>query len=200
MDIFAIPQPPYKELMQMEKELELMDKMWGKVVEWQTSYNGWKDGKFQDIRVGPGGGRCRPLHCSVLCCLCANSQKVAYAQALAAASPLLLFYPLPPRVLSQHVLQNSHLITDSRAGFVHQQTDEMEEAAVRLNKDVVKLGRDVKQWPVWGWLRETIDAFKKTMPLITDLRNPAMRDRHWKSLMAEMEVTFNPTGQQRQRW
>jgi hypothetical protein len=38
-------------------------------------------------------------------------------------------------------------------------------------------------WPVWGWLRDTVDAFKRTMPLITDLRNPAMRERHWSQLM-----------------
>lgn len=59
----------------------------------------------------------------------------------------------------------------------------MEEAAARYNKLASKLGRDIKHWPVWGWLKDTIDAFKKTMPLITDLRNPAMRDRHWQELM-----------------
>lgn len=59
----------------------------------------------------------------------------------------------------------------------------MEEAAASFNKQVTKLGRDVKAWPVWSWLKDTIDAFKKTMPLITDLRNPAMRPRHWQQLM-----------------
>jgi len=59
----------------------------------------------------------------------------------------------------------------------------MEEAAASFNKQVTKLGRDVKAWPVWSWLKDTVDAFKKTMPLITDLRNPAMRPRHWQQLM-----------------
>lgn len=63
------------------------------------------------------------------------------------------------------------------------QVEEMEEVAVRVSKAVTKLGRDIKAWPVWGWLKETIDAFKRTMPLITDLRNPAMRQRHWDQLM-----------------
>jgi hypothetical protein len=72
--------------------------------------------------------------------------------------------------------------------LLHPQADEMEEAAARFNKQVTKLGRDVKAWPVWGWLKETIDAFKKTMPLITDLRNPAMRPRHWQQLMEHINT------------
>jgi dynein heavy chain len=64
----------------------------------------------------------------------------------------------------------------------------MDEAAARLNKLVIKMGRDVKSWPVWEWLKDTIDAFKKTMPLITDLRNPAMRTRHWQQLMDHINV------------
>ncbi len=59
----------------------------------------------------------------------------------------------------------------------------MEEVAVRISKSVAKLGRDLKAWPVWGWIKDTIEAFKRTMPLITDLRNPAMRKRHWDQLM-----------------
>lgn len=68
----------------------------------------------------------------------------------------------------------------------------MEEVAVRVSKSVVKLGRDIKGWPVWAWLKDTIDAFKRTMPLITDLRNPAMRDRHWEQLMEHVGARFDP--------
>jgi dynein heavy chain len=68
----------------------------------------------------------------------------------------------------------------------------MEETAARFNKQVTKLGRDVKAWPVWGWLKNTIDAFKKTMPLITDLRNPAMRPRHWQQLMEHINAKYVP--------
>jgi dynein heavy chain len=52
MDIFNIPQPPYKELLLIERELELLDKMWGLVAEWEATYNGWKDGLFRDLKVG----------------------------------------------------------------------------------------------------------------------------------------------------
>jgi dynein heavy chain len=112
MDIFGIPQPPYKELVFLDRELELLGKLWGLVAEWQGTYSSWKDGKFRDIKV-----------------------------------------------------------------------DEMEEVATRISKAVIKLGRDIKGWPSWAWIKDIIDAFKRTMPLITDLRNPAMRQRHWQQLM-----------------
>ena len=29
----------------------------------------------------------------------------------------------------------------------------MEEAAARISKAITRLGRDIKAWPVWGWVR-----------------------------------------------
>ena len=43
-------------------------------------------------------------------------------------------------------------------------------------------------------LQDTVDSFKKTMPLIMDLRNPAMRPRHWANLMEVVGTKFDPTG------
>lgn len=43
-------------------------------------------------------------------------------------------------------------------------------------------------------MQEIVESFKKTMPLIMDLRNPAMRPRHWASLMEAVGVTFDPAG------
>ena len=34
-----------------------------------------------------------------------------------------------------------------------------------------------------------MDQFRRTMPLITDLKNPAMRDRHWDQIQ-ELVNTF----------
>ena len=61
-----------------------------------------------------------------------------------------------------------------------------------MGKSVVKLGRDMKQWDVWQKIKETIDGFKKTMPLISDMRNPAMRPRHWNKLMDTIQTRFDP--------
>lgn len=41
-------------------------------------------------------------------------------------------------------------------------------------------------------MKETVDAFKCTTPLIMDLRNPAMRDRHWNSIMNVIGTVFDP--------
>jgi hypothetical protein len=54
----------------------------------------------------------------------------------------------------------------------------MESTAATFNKNIGKM-RDIKRWGVWIMMREKIDRFRATLPLIQDLRNPAMRDRHW---------------------
>lgn len=53
MDIFGIPQPAYKELAATERDLDLLEKIWVVVDEWNASYSSWKDGKFRDIKVNP---------------------------------------------------------------------------------------------------------------------------------------------------
>ncbi len=41
-----------QELVGMERELDLLERIWGHVREWQTAYGTWKDGSFIDIKVG----------------------------------------------------------------------------------------------------------------------------------------------------
>ena len=72
--------------------------------------------------------------------------------------------------------------------------EEMEEQAIRISKRIVKIGREIKSWGVWQNIKETVDAFKRTMPLIVDLRNPAMRERHWAQLMDTVGEQFDPHG------
>ncbi len=40
--------------------------------------------------------------------------------------------------------------------------------------------------------REQINRFKRTMPLIQDLKNEAMRPRHWQQLVAHVGGDFDP--------
>ena len=75
--------------------------------------------------------------------------------------------------------------------FKELEIDSMEEEAVRMGKHIVKLGRELK-WGVWSWIKEIVDSFKKTMPLIMDLRNEAMRSRHWAQLMDAVGSKFDP--------
>lgn len=62
------------------------------------------------------------------------------------------------------------------------QVDELEEAAARTTKALLKLQKDCGAWPAWAWAKAAVDAFKRTLPLITDLRSPGMRARHWQQL------------------
>ena len=71
---------------------------------------------------------------------------------------------------------------------------EMETAAGQFNKKVAKLGREIKRWGIWEQMRAKLTEFLQTMPLIQDLRNPAMRARHWATLKKEIHRDFDETG------
>lgn len=51
MDIFSIPQPPYKELGVMEGDLEKLTAIWAIIEEWDNNYSTWKKSKFKAIKV-----------------------------------------------------------------------------------------------------------------------------------------------------
>ena len=51
--------------------------------------------------------------------------------------------------------------------------------------------QDKVNWTICGSLRGRIETFKMTMPLIQDLKNPAMRDRHWLQLQEEVQKPFD---------
>lgn len=82
MDIFNIPEPPYKELGASQKDLQMLSEIWGVARQWQAAFDSWKHTMFRAINV-----------------------------------------------------------------------DEMEEAAVRISKSIVKLGREIKDWPVWSRIK-----------------------------------------------
>ncbi len=46
---------------------------------------------------------------------------------------------------------------------------------------------NVKGWGAWFTLEETVKRFKKTLGPVNNLRNPAMRERHWIKLKAEIK-------------
>ena len=60
----------------------------------------------------------------------------------------------------------------------------------------MQAGREIKgrDWDVERSLREDIQHFKTTLPLIQDLKNPGMRDRHWKKVIQRVATDFNPYG------
>ena len=53
--------------------------------------------------------------------------------------------------------------------------------------------QDKSEWTVHKSLKGQIETFKRTMPLIQDLKNPAMRERHWEQLKEEVQKPFDHT-------
>ncbi|KAJ3217500.1 Dynein heavy chain 2, axonemal [Dinochytrium kinnereticum] len=70
--------------------------------------------------------------------------------------------------------------------------NEMEEYIQKIQKRLSKLGKETKEWDVFIALKDRIAQCRRTIPVLLDLKNPAMRERHWAQLMDEIGKTFQP--------
>lgn len=52
----------------------------------------------------------------------------------------------------------------------------------------------MKKWKVWEAMKEKVEQFRQTMPLIQDLKNPALRLRHWDALRSEVSEARRKRG------
>ena len=52
-----------------------------------------------------------------------------------------------------------------------------------------------KNWEVVDTSKNRVDQFKRTMPLIQDMKNKAMRPRHWTSIQQKMQRQFDHTAE-----
>ncbi|GFR64149.1 dynein, axonemal, heavy chain 2 [Elysia marginata] len=76
--------------------------------------------------------------------------------------------------------------------FIDLETAEMENVSVSLFKQLAKFSRSLKDknWEIVDTSKNKVDQFKRTMPLIQDLKNHAMRPRHWMQIQSEMQRSF----------
>ncbi|XP_070711337.1 dynein axonemal heavy chain 2 [Pempheris klunzingeri] len=79
--------------------------------------------------------------------------------------------------------------------FVTLQMESMETTAQDMFKKLHKLQRELKDkdWDIFDFSKNKLDQFRCIVPLIADLRNPAMRDRHWQQICEEIQYSFNQT-------
>ncbi|XP_068166166.1 dynein axonemal heavy chain 2 [Antennarius striatus] len=77
--------------------------------------------------------------------------------------------------------------------FAELQTESMESAVKDMSKKLHSELKD-KQWHVVELSKKKIDQFKRILPVIADLKNPAMRDRHWTQICEEIQTSFDQTG------
>ncbi|XP_068615161.1 dynein axonemal heavy chain 2-like [Brachionichthys hirsutus] len=76
--------------------------------------------------------------------------------------------------------------------FAELQTESMASTVRNMSK---KLHNELKekQWDIVELSKNKIEQFKRILPLIADLRNPAMRDRHWTQICEEVQSSFDHT-------
>lgn len=76
-------------------------------------------------------------------------------------------------------------------------TDQMEQQAAHHTKKLIQLSREVKdkEWEVVQTYRSRMEQFKRAMPLIQDLKNPALRSRHWRELEGHVGQLLDPASQ-----
>ncbi|VDD80599.1 unnamed protein product [Mesocestoides corti] len=81
--------------------------------------------------------------------------------------------------------------------FSDLQTMEMEALASATFRKFTRLARDYKnrRWEVLDASKDRVDQFRRTLPLISDLRNNAMRPRHWDAIRKEMARDFDQTSE-----
>uniref|UniRef100_A0A2K5XKM5 Dynein axonemal heavy chain 2 n=1 Tax=Mandrillus leucophaeus TaxID=9568 RepID=A0A2K5XKM5_MANLE len=77
--------------------------------------------------------------------------------------------------------------------FLTLQTESMETMAHGLFRRLTRLAKEYKDrnWEIIETTRSKIEQFKRTMPLISDLRNPALRERHWDQVRDEIQREFD---------
>jgi dynein heavy chain, axonemal len=69
---------------------------------------------------------------------------------------------------------------------------EIEELCSAFQKRLSKIDKSVRTWKIWIFLKETLDNFKKLLPLVRDMSNEAWRPRHWNKIMEVTGAHFNP--------
>ncbi|XP_054656624.1 dynein axonemal heavy chain 2 [Dunckerocampus dactyliophorus] len=90
---------------------------------------------------------------------------------------------------------NSHWDSWKGGHFTSLRTENMESTAQEIYKTLHKLQRLLKdkQWDIVDFSKKKVDQFRRIIPLIADMRNPAMRDRHWKQICAHVQSSFDHT-------
>jgi len=70
-------------------------------------------------------------------------------------------------------------------------TEHLETGIDEFARKARKLPPEVKEVSLHATLEKKIRQFKDALPLLVDLKNPALRDRHWKMLMETTGKTFD---------
>jgi dynein heavy chain len=62
-----------------------------------------------------------------------------------------------------------------------------------MEKIAKKFPKELKELPTFRLVESRLSNFKESLPLVVNLKNDAMKARHWQSLMDVTGVTFDVT-------
>ncbi|XP_075070448.1 dynein axonemal heavy chain 11 [Mixophyes fleayi] len=71
--------------------------------------------------------------------------------------------------------------------------EQMDVELRRFSKDIWSLDKQVRSWDAYMGLDMTVKNLITSLRAITDLQNPAIRDRHWHQLIVATKVQFSMT-------
>ncbi|XP_051176804.1 dynein axonemal heavy chain 2 [Leptopilina boulardi] len=76
--------------------------------------------------------------------------------------------------------------------------DDMSETGNILFRKLTRLSRELKEknWEIVDTSRSRVDKFRRTLPLITDLKNTAIRERHWTKVKELVQRDFNQNSEE----
>ncbi|KPA83847.1 putative dynein heavy chain [Leptomonas pyrrhocoris] len=75
--------------------------------------------------------------------------------------------------------------------FMKLSSERMLEDIESTRREVMQLRKDMEQLDVWQQLKEDIELIKRILPIIDDLRTPAIRPRHWEQLKVQLDTEFD---------
>eukprot|EP00792_Barthelona_sp_PAP020_P009043 TRINITY_DN3265_c0_g6_i1.p1 TRINITY_DN3265_c0_g6~~TRINITY_DN3265_c0_g6_i1.p1 ORF type:complete len:3839 (+),score=1299.73 TRINITY_DN3265_c0_g6_i1:669-11519(+) len=86
---------------------------------------------------------------------------------------------------------NSELQSWTLSSWKTVNTDQIETQIKNFLKTLRTLPKDCRQWSVYQGLDQDIKNFSASLPLISDLKQDSMRQRHWKQLVQVTGVSFS---------
>ncbi|AAZ13090.1 dynein heavy chain, putative [Trypanosoma brucei brucei TREU927] len=75
--------------------------------------------------------------------------------------------------------------------FIKLNSESMLDVCERIRKDTLRLRNELQMTDVWVNLKEEVELMKRLLPIVDDLRTPAIRPRHWEFLKVQLDATFN---------
>ncbi len=83
------------------------------------------------------------------------------------------------------------IVSWSKALWIHLDIASLTKGMELFVTRLKKLPKELKQLPPYNVVAEKIMAFKDSIPLFSDLKNDALRERHWKKLMEITNQSFD---------